>query len=41
MSAKMETDKAKPAYPWTARQKRMNKQRRLARKQARKINRNK
>lgn len=41
MSAKMEADKAKKQYPWTARQKRMAKQRRLARKQARKANRNK
>lgn len=40
MSAKMEADKEKPGYPWTPRQRRMKKHRRLARKQARKATRN-
>lgn len=40
MSAKMEADKEKPNYPWTPRQRRMKKQRRLDRKQNRKMTRN-
>jgi hypothetical protein len=37
MSHKTEADKTKPNYPWTARQLRMKKARRLARKQSRKL----
>jgi hypothetical protein len=41
MSAKYEADKAKPGFPWTARQRRGLKTRRLGRKQVRKASRNK
>lgn len=40
MSAKQQADKQKPNFPWTARQRRGVKQRRLARKQLRRITRN-
>jgi len=40
MSAKQQADKQVPGYPWTARQKRQQKSRRLGRKQARKALRN-
>lgn len=37
MSAKHEIDKAKPGFPWTARQRRMKASNRLHRKQTRKV----
>lgn len=40
MSAKSIADMSKPFYPWTARQKRRMKNRRLARKQLRTVTRN-
>lgn len=41
MSAKTEADKAKPNYPWTARQRRQKQGRRTPRKQVRVATRNK
>jgi hypothetical protein len=40
MSAKYEADKAKPGFPWTARQRRMKKSNRHQRKNTRRSSRN-